>query len=157
MPALSPHYHVGIVVADLPSARRRFSELLGVTWGPVVRLADTACRDGDGVDLTLPITFCYSTGTPSIELIEEAPGSIWVRNDHSNIHHIGFWSDQLADHSGTLAAAGCPLQLCGREGEGAPAMFAYHGFGDLGVRVELVDGGLRDTMAFFFEPDPGAG
>jgi hypothetical protein len=32
--------------------------------------------------------------------------------------------------------------------------FSYHR-NDLGVRVEMVDAALRDTMAFLFEPDPG--
>jgi hypothetical protein len=152
--ALDPHFHVGIIVADLAAARVRLAELLGVRWGPVMHLDENAYRDGAGVDLTLPTTICYSSGQPAIELIEERPGTVWVRNEHSNLHHIGFWSGALAGDSDDLAAAGCPLQLCGREGSRAPTTFAYHRDADLGVRVEIVDAAMRDAMAFLFQPEP---
>ncbi len=52
-------------------------------------------------------------------------------------------------------ASGCPLQLCGRDGDDAPLSFAYHRDDELGVRFELVDATMRDDMAFLFQPDPG--
>jgi hypothetical protein len=94
---------------------------------------------------------CYSVGEPHLELIEEVPGSPWVCNANSNLHHIGFWSRDLAVDGDDLTASGCPLQLCGRAGEAAPVSFAYH-VNDLGVRVEIVDVALRDAMSFLFEP-----
>ena len=97
-------------------------------------------RDEAGNDVVLPTTMRYSTGTPCLELILEVPGSVWVRNESSNLHHIGFWSDSLGDQSGAFSAAGCPLQLCGRAGGTAPTSFAYHRDNDLGIRMELVDG-----------------
>ena len=93
---------------------------------------------------------CATRSTdPHLELIEEVPGSVWVRNEHSNLHHIGFWSDDLPHDSARLAGAGCPLQLCGRAGTRAPVSFAYHR-SDLGVRVEVVDAAMREAMAFLF-------
>lgn len=153
MSALSPHYHVGIVVPDLDEARARLGELLGVTWGPILRLPEVEYRDGDGADLILPSAICYSAEQPSIELIEETPGSVWVRNDHSNLHHLGFWSDDLAADGRALAGGGCPLQLCGRSGELAPVSFAYHRDEVLGVRYEIVDASIREMMGFLFTPD----
>ena len=155
MPQLPPHYHVGIIVTDVVAARDRLRELLGVTWGPVMHLDEVRYRDGAGNDLTLPTTMCYSTGNPALELIEETPGTEWVRNEHSNLHHIGFWSEQFGDDTGALAAGGCPLQLCGRDGGTAPVSFAYHRDDDIGVRFEIVDASMRDAMSFLFEPDPG--
>ncbi|MFN8040912.1 MAG: VOC family protein [Acidimicrobiales bacterium] len=157
MVALGPHYHVGIVVPDLAAARVRLTEQLGVTWGPVLHLDATDQRTGDGTDVVVPTTMCHSTGEPCLELIQEVPGTVWVCNAHSNLHHIGFWSDDLAGDSTGLAAAGCPLQLCGRDGTVAPAAFAYHRDDELGVRVELVDAAMRSTMAFLFAPDASAG
>lgn len=153
MPSLPAPYHVGIVVADVASARLRLTELLGVTWGPVLALDAIEYRDGAGNDLTLPSTLCYSTGHPSIELILETPGTVWVRNEHSNLHHVGIWSDRFVDDGRALAAGGCPLQLSGRAGAHAPDAFAYHFDEGLGVRIELVDAGIRDAMAFLFTPD----
>lgn len=156
MAGLPPHYHVGIVVADLPAARTQLTELLGVVWGPVMHLDEVHYRDGDGADIVVPTTICYSTGDPCLELIQEVSGTVWVRNEHSNLHHLGFWADDLGDASAAMAAGGCPLQLCGRDGDTAPVSFAYHGVTDLGVRVELVDSAIRDAMSFLFQPEPGA-
>jgi len=150
---LSPLYHVGIVVPDLPQAQATLTHQLHVTWGPVMHLDATEHRDGDGHDLVLPTTICYSVEAPYLELIEEVPGTVWSCNEHSNLHHIGFWSDDLGGTSAALSAAGCPLQLCGRTDAVAPAAFAYHR-NELGVRVEIVDSGIRDAMAFLFEPAP---
>lgn len=151
---LPAHYHVGIIVPDLDAARARFTELLGVSWGPVMHLDEVQYRDGQGTDVAAPTTICYSTGNPSLELIEEVPGTVWVRNEHSNLHHIGFWADDLPSGSAALITGGCPLQLCGREGDAAPVSFAYHHDADLGVRIELVDASMRDAMAFLFQPAP---
>jgi hypothetical protein len=153
MVAAGSHYHVGIIVADLRAARARLSAQLDVTWGPIMHLDRAEYRDARGTDIELPTTICYSTGHPCLELIEEVPGTVWVRNEHSNLHHIGFWSNDLRTDSRALGASACPLQLCGRAGSFAPASFAYHRDEELGFRIELVDVALRDAMAFLFRPD----
>jgi catechol 2,3-dioxygenase-like lactoylglutathione lyase family enzyme len=150
-------YHVGIVVTDIEAASTKLSSLLGITWGPIMSLNAVEYRDGAGHDIVLPTTMRYSTGTPCLELILEVPGSVWVRNESSNLHHIGFWTDAMPEQSDALSAAGCPLQLCGRAGTDAPTSFAYHRDNDLGIRMELVDGSMRDAMQFLFEPQPPAG
>jgi Glyoxalase/Bleomycin resistance protein/Dioxygenase superfamily len=152
MASLPPLYHVGIVVPDLDAARTQLSQQLGVGWGPVFHLDTADYRDGEGEDLGLPTTICYSVDEPRLELIQEVPGSVWVCNEHSNLHHIGFWSDDLATDSAELAGSGCPLQLCGRAGEQAPVSFAYHR-NNLGIRIEIVDAAMREAMAFLFRPD----
>ena len=151
---LGSHYDVGIVVPDLLAAQVRLTELLGVSWGAVLDVPAYDLRDGDGRDLVLPTKLCYSVGEPHLELIEETPGSVWVCNEHSNLHHIGFWTGELAERSAAFSAAGCPLQLCGRAGDRAPVSFSYHRDG-LGVRVELIDEALRPIMTpMLFQPAP---
>jgi hypothetical protein len=148
---LAPHYHVGIVVPDVVAAQAELSRQLGVTWGPVMQLDANAVRDEAGRDLALPTTLCYSVEEPHLELIEEVPGTVWTCNEHSNLHHIGFWSDDLPQDSATFSESGCPLQLCGRAGDVAPSQWAYHRTG-LGIRIEIVDTGLREMMSFLFQP-----
>jgi len=75
------HYHVGIVVTDIDAASAKLSELVGVTWGPIMHLEAVEYRDEKGDDVVLPTTMRYSTGTPCLELILEVPGSVWVRNE----------------------------------------------------------------------------
>ena len=153
MPNLPPHYHVGIVVPDVAAARQRLTELLGVTWGPIMHFDEVPNRDADGNDILLPSTISYSANEPRLEVIEETPGTVWVRNNHSNLHHIGFWSGDLAQDSAVLGSSGCPLQLCGRDGTEAPVSFAYHHDEVLGIRYELVDTSIQEAMTFMFRPE----
>ncbi len=137
MAVVGSFFHVGVVVPDLEVAREHLGRLLGVEWGPLVE-TDIAKSDAEGNDLTLPLRVCYSTEAPRFELIEEVPGSVWERNEHSNLHHLGFWSDRLATDIEALNAARCPLQLSGRDGNTAPVQSSYHRDA-LGFTVELVD------------------
>lgn len=150
MPApLVPHYHVGIVVKDLEAAQAELTEQLGVTWGPVLRLDEVEYRTAAGEDIVLPTAMCYSVEAPHLELIQELPGSVWVCNEHSNLHHLGFWSDDLPGDSDRLSASGCPLEWAGRAGTEAPVTFTYQR-GELGVRIEVVDGAMREALAGLF-------
>jgi catechol 2,3-dioxygenase-like lactoylglutathione lyase family enzyme len=133
-----PVYHVGIVVSDLEAAKIHLTELLGITWGNNMDIEVNAARDRDGNDVEVPFFLCYSREAPHIELIQEVPGTVWECNEHSNLHHIGFWSDSLVDDVTSFVAARCPLQLSGRDGDNAPVQSAYHR-DPLGFTVELVD------------------
>jgi catechol 2,3-dioxygenase-like lactoylglutathione lyase family enzyme len=151
--SLREMYHVGIVVPDLDAARAHFSELLGVEWGPVAE-NEIEIRDGDGNDLIVPNRICYSTQPPYLELITEVPGTPWVCNDHSNLHHIGFFSDSLTADSGHLSAAAGPLELLDGHGDAPPSTFTYHR-DPLAVRIELVNAEMRPMMEqFMFRAAP---
>ena len=141
----SEMYHVGIVVPDLDAAQEHFTALLGVTWGPVLS-NDIPVRDGDGNDLVLPNRICYSTEAPYLELIQEQPGTVWVCNEFSNLHHIGYFATDVAGNAADFASVQCPLELQGRDAEGnAPVSFTYHR-DPLGVRIEHVDAAMRAGM-----------
>jgi catechol 2,3-dioxygenase-like lactoylglutathione lyase family enzyme len=150
---LSEMFHVGIVVPDLDATRARFTELLETQWGPIIE-GDIDIRDGAGNDLVVPNRICYSTQPPYLELITEVPGTPWVCNEHSNLHHIGFFSHALVADSGHLSAVGCPLELLDGHGNALPSTFTYHR-DPVGVRVELVNVELRTAMEqlMFRAPD----
>jgi hypothetical protein len=148
MAILGEYYHVGIVVPDVDAARVRLTELLGVAWGPVIQTEALEVRDREGKDLVLPNKLCYSTSAPHLELVQEVPGSVWECNEHSNLHHIGVWTDALPVDSQRYVEARCPLQLCGRDAGGALQQFAYHR-DPLGVRIELVDAAMKPMMEEF--------
>jgi catechol 2,3-dioxygenase-like lactoylglutathione lyase family enzyme len=140
----TPLFHVGVVVPDIEAARARFTEILGVAWGPMVE-AEVHVRDGDGKEHRFPNRLCYSTEQPYIELIQEVPGSVWTCNEHSNLHHIGFYSDAVFDESGRLTSAQCALEYL-RVTDNPLAAFAYHR-DPLGVRIELVSSAMQASMA----------
>jgi len=147
-------YHVGIVVRDLDAARAHFTELLGVEWGPIAE-NEIEVRDGDGNDLVVPNRICYSTRPPYLELIAEVPGTPWVCNEHSNLHHVGFFSDSLTSDSAHLGAVACPLELLDGHGAAPPSTFTYHR-DPLGVRIELVNIEMRPMMEQFMFRVPEA-
>ncbi|MEX1006596.1 MAG: VOC family protein [Acidimicrobiia bacterium] len=152
--SLSEMFHVGIVVPDLDAGCARFTELLSIQWGPIIE-GDIAVRDGEGNDLVVPNRICYSTRPPYLEFIQEVPGTPWVCNEHSNLHHIGFFSDALAAASAGLSAAACPLELLDGHANAPPSTFTYHR-DPLGVRVEFVNAELRTTMEQFMFRAPDA-
>ena len=146
-------YHVGIVVPDVEAAQAHLTDLLGITWGPVMEIDAFDVRDGEGRDLVFPNKLSYSTEPPHLELVQEVPGSVWECNEHSNLHHIGVWTDALPDDSARYTDLRCPLQLCGHDGDTAPIQFAYHR-DPLGVRIELVDLAMKPMMEEFMFKAP---
>jgi len=160
MTVLGRLYHVGIVVPDIEVAQAHLADLLGITWGPVLHVDTYDVRafdgnGGDGNDLVVPNTLCYSTEPPYVELVQEVPGTVWECNEHSNLHHIGVWTDALPEDSATYSELRCPLQLCGRDADGALQQFAYHR-DPLGVRIELVDAAMKPLMEEFMFKAPVA-
>jgi catechol 2,3-dioxygenase-like lactoylglutathione lyase family enzyme len=153
MALLGRLYHVGIVVPDIEAAKSQLTDLLGITWGPVLHVDAYDVRDGDRTDLVFPNTLCYSTEPPHLELVQEVPGSVWECNEHSNLHHIGVWTDALPADSARYTELRCPLQLCGHDGDSAPIQFAYHR-DPLGVRIELVDVAMKPMMEEFMFTSP---
>ena len=93
----------------------------------------------------MPNRLCYSTSAPYLELIQEVAGTVWECNQYSNLHHIGFWSEELTRDSTHFSTSACPLQICGRDGGVAPTTFAYHR-DPLGIRIELVDVAIKAVM-----------
>jgi hypothetical protein len=153
MALLGTLYHVGIVVPDIETAKVHFTDLLGITWGPTLETESIDLRDGDGNELVLPNALCYSVEPPHLELVLEVPGSVWECNEHSNLHHIGVWTDALPAESERYSELRCPLQLCGRADDGSMQQFAYHR-DPLGVRIELVDASMKSMMEEFMFKAP---
>jgi hypothetical protein len=134
--------HVGVIVPNLEAGRDRLSEFVGVEWGPVSEARVLAVNGASRQWVTLRV--CFSTGAPGIELLEEVPGTVWVCNEHSNLHHVSFFADELVRESDRLDAARCPLEYAIVSGEGPPIL-AYHRDA-LGVRIELVSSAVRSNI-----------
>jgi hypothetical protein len=124
-----------------------FTELVGARWSPIVE-SPTALRTQSGQARVVDIRFAYSIDSPHLELIEEAPGSVWELNAYSNIHHIGFWcgDSDLASESRRFGGAMCPVEVMGDDGSDDPALWAYHSDEQFGVRIELLHNDLRTLM-----------
>jgi hypothetical protein len=146
-------YHVGMVVPVLEPALGELGELLGLSWRPILD-NEVPVRTADGTVRPLRLRFAYSEQAPYLEVIEAVPDSPWQLSEGSNLHHIGFWAEDLAAESGHLTRAACPIEagMVGADGQW-PVSFTYHRA--QGIRIELAD---RVAEPFLF-PDavaPGA-
>ena len=94
-------YHSGIVVDDLDATLDWFTKVAGYRWTDVVEV-DQVAQTPDG-EVTIPMRMAYSGDAPRVEIIQTAPGTIWVPAD-SGVHHLGYWSD---DVESDLAALEC--------------------------------------------------
>ena len=129
-------FHVGIVVDDLDGALAQLGELFGYEW----------CAPFEGqVPVTLPpdtteirLRFVYSRTEPRVEVIQSIPGTLWVPAAGSGIHHLGYWSDDVARDGAELARHGFVAEASGGQ-------WAYHR-SPSGPRIELVDRRLQPGL-----------
>jgi hypothetical protein len=135
-------FHVGIVAEDFDTTRADLSALFGYQWcpeigGPVpVRLATGAT--------TVDLRCVYSTTAPRLEVVRAVPGTLWVPAAGSGIHHVGYWSDDVAADSDELDQRGYVAEVVGVRPDGAP-FWAYHRSAN-GPRIELVARALQPTL-----------
>ena len=114
--------HVGHVVADLDAAMSRYSDELGLRWAPV-----TSYGKGRHASRFT----CTVDGPVLIELIQQVPGTVWMPEAGAPLHHLAYWTDELAARRDELVRRGLRLEVSG-------PTFAYLR-SDAGLRVELMD------------------
>ncbi|SEP04903.1 VOC family protein [Trujillonella endophytica] len=136
-------YHVGIVTDDLDGVRDEMSELLGYEWTQEVTARTAVCLLG--VDTALDLRLVYSRTTPRVELVASLPGNpVWTPAGGSGVHHLGYWSDDLAADRAELEERGFVAEALGQE-PGGPAMWGY--FAREGApRIELVSRAMQEYM-----------
>ena len=134
-------FHVGMVVDDLDAAMAELSELFGYAWCPPMAV-ETPVRLPGG-DITLDLCFAYSATTPRVEVVRSVPGTPWVPAD-SGLHHVGYWSDDLAGDAARLMAGGYTEEAAGVRADGAP-IWSYHR-SPQGPRIELVSREIKPGL-----------
>ena len=136
-------FHVGIVVDDLDRALGDLTESFGYRWADEIHV-DQPVQLPDG-PTTVEFRFRYSCDEPHVEVIEARAGTLWVPARDSGIHHLGYWSDDLAADADALGAAGYEFEATGDGPDGSP-MWSYHRSPN-GPRIELVDRAIEPLMA----------
>ncbi len=135
-------FKTGLVVADLERAMRDLRAALGLEWTPVQR-SELTLALADGSRESVELGFAYSTGPgPYLELLEAQPAGYYVARPGQELHHVGFWADDLEAASLELVARGMRLEAAGVRDGHTPAIFAFH-VSPHGLRVELVDSRMR--------------
>ena len=148
--ALRPedYYHTGIVVADLEAAMARLSALAGYRW--ITPLTYTLpFRTANG-SRELTSTFVYSLQSPHLELIQQVPDSPWIAAPGNSVHHLGYFTDDLAETARMLEADGFTFEATADISPPDLALFAYY-IDAFGTRIEIVDRSLFPDFPAFLK------
>jgi hypothetical protein len=127
-------FHVGIVVEDFESTLTELSELFGYEWCQEIA-TPTPVNLPTGKTI-IDLRFVYSRTTPRLEIIRSIPGTVWVPDASSGLHHVGYWSDDVTADSVALVQRGFMAEAVGTRPDGTMS-WAYHRSAS-GPRVELV-------------------
>jgi hypothetical protein len=152
--ALRPEdfYHTGIVVPDLDAAMARLSALAGYRW--ITPLTYTLPLHTAAGSREFTSTFVYSLQSPHVELIQEVPGSPWTAAPGNAVHHLGYFTDDLADTAQQLQGGSFTLEATADVSPPDLALFAYY-VDAAGTRIEIVDRALfADFPAFLRSATP---
>jgi hypothetical protein len=148
--ALRPEdfYHTGIIVPDLDAAMARLSALAGYRWiNPLTYTLPF--RTATGIH-ELTSTVVYSLQSPHVELLQEVPGSPWTAAPGNSVHHLGYFTDNLADSARMLEANGFSFEMTGDVPGSDLALFAYY-VDAFGTRIEIVDRALFPDFPAFLQ------
>ena len=148
--ALRPEdlYHTGIIVPDLDAAMARLSALAGYRW--ITPLSYTLpFRTATGTR-ELTSTIVYSVQRPHVELLQEVPGSPWTAAPGNSVHHLGYFTDDLADTAELLESNGFTFEMTADVPGQDLALFAYY-VDPFGTRVEIVDRALFPDFSAFVQ------
>jgi catechol 2,3-dioxygenase-like lactoylglutathione lyase family enzyme len=139
MPA-TPISHIGILVHDIDAAKRRFSDILGISFHDNVEFAGVEFQHHD---LILPEdgTYAFSVEGPVfIELLQSQPNEgIYGSHQPEGIHHIAMFVPDTASRLEELAQVGVEPEYKITP-PGRSLLAAYLGASDLhGCRIEMLN------------------
>jgi Glyoxalase/Bleomycin resistance protein/Dioxygenase superfamily len=135
-------FHVGIVVDDFEASLADLSALFGTTWCPEIALPTEVTLPTGNV--VIDLGFVYSVATPRVEVIRTIPGTLWVPVAGSGIHHLGYWSDDVAADAARLEGRGYAAEAAGNRPDGTP-VWAYHRHPS-GPRIEIVSRSIQPSF-----------
>ena len=152
--ALRPEdlYHTGIVVPDLDAAMARLTALTGYRW--ITPLSYTLPFRTAAGSRELTSTIVYSVQGPHLELVQEVPGSPWTAAPGNSVHHLGYFTDDLAETGRMLERNGFTFEMTADvaqpSAESDLALFAYY-VDAFGTRIEIVDRALFPDWPGFLQ------
>jgi hypothetical protein len=136
------------VVPDLEAAMARLSALAGYRW--ITPLTYTLpFRTANG-SRELTSTFVYSLQSPHLELIQQVPDSPWIAAPGNSVHHLGYFTDDLAETARMLEADGFTFEATADISPPDLALFAYY-IDAFGTRIEIVDRALFPDFPAFLQ------
>jgi hypothetical protein len=138
-------FHTGIVVEDIDAAKQEYADLLGVGWGFHGEFEMPVWFPSGPSKISF--SFAYTAEGPHrLELVRQLPGTLWTATGAGQVHHVGYWCDDVVDASAELARRGLPLcAKVGVDDPDAPSPIVIHQ-ASTGAYLELIDIAMRPTM-----------
>ncbi|MET7349786.1 VOC family protein [Streptomyces mirabilis] len=90
----------------------------------------------------------FSTTTPRLEIVRRVPGTLWEPAAGGAVHHVGYWSDDVAADAAELERHGFVREATRKGTDGAP--FAFLRSPASGYRVELVSRVAQQSLERFW-------
>lgn len=137
-------HHVGIVVKDIDAALARYGAALGVDGGTVrVDVGRYQTAQGDGEQFKFAF---FPTGNDTyiefVQPITPGPTATFLAKHGEGMFHLAFATDDVADASRTVQAAGIPLVGANPGESGEESSLFFHPKHAHGVLVQVVREGL---------------
>ncbi|ODU07383.1 MAG: hypothetical protein ABS81_01090 [Pseudonocardia sp. SCN 72-86] len=132
-------YHTGIIVDSLDNAMTTWGGALPLDWAPP-KTSTVPLECPDGI-LPREVRFTYSLQGPHfIELLEQIDPAPYLNlTGGRRVHHLGYFTDDLAQASADLEAKGFRRELAGVGDDGRIARAAFHYSPESpGMWIELV-------------------
>ncbi|MER6492899.1 VOC family protein [Streptomyces griseorubiginosus] len=143
----SDQFHVGIVAEDFEATKDQLSKLFGFDWhedmgGPT----EVSLPTGDTV-IDFQCAYARSSGAaPRLEIVRRVPGTLWEPTSGSGIHHLGYWSDDVAADVAELERHGYVTEAT-RRGPDGGLLFAFlRSEGQTAFRIELVSRAVQRSL-----------
>jgi catechol 2,3-dioxygenase-like lactoylglutathione lyase family enzyme len=150
-------FHTGMIVQDLQSAIELYTLAFGMRFAePLVTSGLMLTNDGLR-NRTSWVTYSLD-GPHRVELIEQADDAAWqTARGGPQVHHLGFWVDDLAGETERLEGLGFTFEVGGRDAHGDLAGVVYLANEVGGLLIELVDRVTAAQLVPYFEGrGPGA-
>jgi hypothetical protein len=138
-------YHSGIVVDDFDATLDWFSQTAGYRWCEPYA-GDQVVVTPDG-EITVPMRITYSTTEPRLEILQSAPGTLWMPSD-SGVHHLGYWSDDVCADMAMLQARGLDVEAQAPLPDGS--LLWVYCKAPTGPRIELVSRVMEPALTEWF-------
>jgi hypothetical protein len=151
LPTVAAPFHVGLIVPDVHEAVERFARLYGWRWAEIQPRRHNYRAFPSGGRRAADVQVTFSLSSPSrIELISHADGSPWTVTDGATLHHIAWWSDDLAADAERLEARGAVREFHGIDPETGDEPWRFVYLREGAMRIELLDSGVRPLFEAWF-------
>jgi hypothetical protein len=135
-------FHAGIVVDDLDATTAQLTDVFGYRWCEEIAVPTPVTLPTG--EIVVDMRFTYSMDAPRLEIVQSIPGTLWEPAAGSGIHHLGYWSEDVARDSAELERHGLPREAAGIRPDGS-LHWAYHRAAG-GPRIELVATAIRPVF-----------